>query len=47
MASILFSFSRQNNKHFATDDKGVKFLVASEVVYQGNHGLANMQVLNG
>jgi hypothetical protein len=46
MASILFTFSKQSNKHFATDDKGLKFLVASEVVYQGNHGLANMQVLN-
>lgn len=47
MATILFTFSKEGRKHFATDDRNEKFLVANEVVYQGNHGLANSQAITG
>jgi hypothetical protein len=47
MPTILFTFSRDGRRHFATDDRNERFLVANEVVYQGNHGLANSQIING
>lgn len=47
MPTILFTFSRLGRRHFATDDRNEKFLIATEVVYQGNHGLANSQTING
>lgn len=47
MPTILFTFTRDGRRHFATDDRNEKFLIANEVVYQGNHGLANSQTLAG
>jgi hypothetical protein len=47
MPTIQFVFSNQLNKQFATADGGPKFYIGSDVVYQGNHGLSNLQLLPG
>jgi hypothetical protein len=45
MATIQFVFSKQLNKQFAAADGAPKFYIGSDVVYQGNHGLSNLQLI--
>jgi hypothetical protein len=47
MPTIQFVFSNQLSKQFATADGGPRFYIGSDVVYQGNHGLSNLQLVKG
>lgn len=47
MPTIQFTFSTQQSKQFATANGGPKFYIGSDVVYQGNHGLSNLQQIPG
>ncbi len=47
MATIQFVFSNQLNKIFTSANGSEKFYVGSEVVYQGNHGITNLQMVAG
>lgn len=47
MPTIQFTFSNQLNKQFASANGAPRFYVGSDVVYQGNHGLTNLQQVAG
>jgi len=47
MPTIQFTFSSQLSKQYASANGGPRFYIGSEVVYQGNHGLSNLQQIAG